>query len=223
MKSLFGNLHPWKEPSESAPVMGELHESLDEQADEFIRNPQKLADLDGLRTAMGRQLLQLQQRVRKESFDAFSELTADAELNADWTAADRREILVRYLGFPFWDQQIYPLLAFADIGEFDQVKIYRLSPDDATLLGGGPATPEADRREEGALRRLPVAGGAREGLSVGAPRWGRAHAEDARALGCRRQAALHGDHRRGAEGGSGAGVDPRGPAQTGRGASVTRR
>jgi hypothetical protein len=119
--------------------MGQLHRSLDEQADDFVDDPQKLAALDGLRSALGRQLLLLQQRVRRDSFEAFRELTADDQLSADWLAADRREILVRYLGFPFWDQQIYPLLAFADIGEFDQVKIFRLSPDDATLLGGGPA------------------------------------------------------------------------------------
>lgn len=132
VKSLFGNLHPWK-------TVGELNRSLEKQADDFVRDPQKLAALDALRGALGRQLFQLQQKIRKDSFDAFRKLTADDQLNADWRAADRREILVRYLGFPFWDQQIYPLLAFADIGEFDQVKIYRLSPDDATLLGGGPA------------------------------------------------------------------------------------
>ena len=133
VQSLFGNLHPWKE-------VGSLSQSLDQQADAFVSDPQKLAALDGLRSALGSQLFQLQQTVRKESFEAFKKLTADETLSADWQAADRREILVRYLGFPFWDQQIYPLLAFADIGEFDQVKIFRLSPDDATLLGGGPAS-----------------------------------------------------------------------------------
>ena len=127
VQSLFGNLHPWK-------GVGDLNGSLDEQAAAFVADPQKLAALDGLRSGLGSQLLQLQQNVRKESFEAFQELTAD------WQDADRREILVRYLGFPFWDQQIYPLLAFADIGELDQVKVFRLSPDDATLLGGGPAS-----------------------------------------------------------------------------------
>ena len=126
VQSLFGNLYPWK-------TVGALNESLDKQADAFVRDPQKLAALDALRSALGSQLRLLQQKVRKESFEAFKELTAA------WESADRREILVRYLGFPFWDQQIYPLLAFADIGEFDQVDVFRLSPDDATLLGGGPA------------------------------------------------------------------------------------
>jgi patatin-related protein len=127
VRSLFGNLRPWK-------GVGELNQSLDEQAAAFVRDPGKLADLDALRDELGRQLVDLQQKVRTDSFEAFKKLTAD------WDAADRREILVRYLGFPFWDRQIYPLLAFADIGEFDQVKVYRLSPDDATLLGGGPAS-----------------------------------------------------------------------------------
>jgi patatin-related protein len=133
VQSLFGNLYPWK-------GVGELNQSLDQQADAFVRDPQKLAALEDLRIELGKQLFQLQQTVRKESFEAFKELTSDEKLNADWQAADRREIMVRYLGFPFWDQQIYPLLAFADIGEFDQVEVFRLSPNDATLLGGGPAS-----------------------------------------------------------------------------------
>jgi hypothetical protein len=126
VQSLFGNLYPWK-------TVGALNESLDQQADAFVRDPQKLAALDALRSELGSQLRLLQQKVRRESFEAFKELTAG------WDSADRREILVRYLGFPFWDQQIYPLLAFADIGEFDQVDVFRLSPDDATLLGNQPA------------------------------------------------------------------------------------
>jgi len=132
VQELFGHLHPWK-------GVGQLNESLDKQAEGFILNPQKLAALDTLRSALGKQLLQEQQRIRAESFAAFKKLTSDTTPSPDWSPADRREILVRYLGFPFWDQQIYPLLAFADIGEFDQVRVFRLSPDDATLLGGGPA------------------------------------------------------------------------------------
>jgi patatin-related protein len=127
VQALFGNLNPWK-------AVGELNQSLDNQAAAFVGDPQKLAALDALRSELGSQLLLLQQNVRAESFESFNKLTAG------WESADRREILVRYMGFPFWDQQIYPLLAFADIGEFDQVKIFRLSPNDATLLGGGPAS-----------------------------------------------------------------------------------
>jgi patatin-related protein len=127
VRSLFGDLRPWK-------GVGELNQSLDQQAATFVGDPQKLAALDALRSELGNQLLGLQQEVRTESFESFKKLTAD------WEAEDRREILVRYLGFPFWDQQIYPLLAFADIGELDQVKVFRLSPNDATLLGGGPAS-----------------------------------------------------------------------------------
>jgi len=128
VKTLFCGLRPWKE-------VGKLSQPLDEQADAFVRDPQKLAALDSLRSQLGSRLFVLQQEVREESLEAFKTLTAD------WKPAeDRREILVRYLGFPFWDRQIYPLLAFADIGELDQIKVFRLSPDDATLLGGGPAS-----------------------------------------------------------------------------------
>ena len=135
VKSLFGkeNLHPWKK-------VGELDQSLDQQAAAFVGDPQKLTALKTLQEKLGGQLTKLQEKVRQESFERLQELTAKEALSASWTNDDRCEILVRYLGFPFWDRQIYPLLAFADIGEFDQVKVFRLSPDDATLLGGGPAS-----------------------------------------------------------------------------------
>jgi patatin-related protein len=49
--------------------------------------------------------------------------------------AERREdVWLRYIGFPLWDAQLYPLERFADAGERDTVKVMRTSPLDATLL-----------------------------------------------------------------------------------------
>jgi hypothetical protein len=73
------------------------------------------------------------QQVRLRSFQDFK--TKGLGLPDD----KRQQILVRYFGFPFWDRQIYPLVAFSDLGEFAQIEVVRLSPDDATLLGGGSA------------------------------------------------------------------------------------
>jgi patatin-related protein len=46
----------------------------------------------------------------------------------------RRDLLVRYLGFPIWDALLYPLQAYTDVGERDAVRVARMSPLDSTLL-----------------------------------------------------------------------------------------
>jgi patatin-related protein len=59
-------------------------------------------------------------------------------LTSTWEGADapklRRDLLIRYLGFPIWDALLYPLEAYTDVGERDAVRIARLSPADSTLL-----------------------------------------------------------------------------------------
>ena len=55
-------------------------------------------------------------------------------LSAGWAADRRADLLVRYLGFPYWDVLLYPLQAVADAGERDEIKVVRMSPRDATLL-----------------------------------------------------------------------------------------
>lgn len=47
-----------------------------------------------------------------------------------------RDLLTRYLGFPFWDLLVYPLEEMSGVGERDHVEVYRLSPQDVTLLDG---------------------------------------------------------------------------------------
>jgi predicted acylesterase/phospholipase RssA len=124
---LFGKLNPW-------PRNGQAAVSLPEQAKAFVDDPLKLDALDAVRNDLGDLLRERQDEVRTESYEQFRELTRGWD-----DPAQPREILVRYLGFPFWDRQIYPYVAFSDVGEFREVGVFRLSPDDATLLGGGPA------------------------------------------------------------------------------------
>ncbi|MEQ1510915.1 MAG: patatin-like protein [Sphingopyxis sp.] len=54
----------------------------------------------------------------------------------------RRAMAYSYLGFPFYDAATLPLLQGEGDGEFDPVKIDRISPDDATAIrkGGAAAT-----------------------------------------------------------------------------------
>jgi patatin-related protein len=50
----------------------------------------------------------------------------------DWPPAAMRELLVNYLGFPFWDVVTFPVMPWREAGEFNEVKINRISAQDAT-------------------------------------------------------------------------------------------
>ncbi len=55
-------------------------------------------------------------------------------------SAIRKPLLRAYLGFPFYDIALLPLMQDGGLDEFDEIKVDRLSPDDATALracGGG--------------------------------------------------------------------------------------
>jgi patatin-related protein len=56
-------------------------------------------------------------------------------LTQGWHPKRRTDLLVRYLGFPFWDVLLYPVKALAEVGERDHLQVMRMSPRDATLLG----------------------------------------------------------------------------------------
>jgi hypothetical protein len=58
----------------------------------------------------------------------------------DWHDDARREVLVNYLGFPFWDILTFPLMANREVGEFNQILVDRISPTDAHALKGFDGT-----------------------------------------------------------------------------------
>jgi hypothetical protein len=51
-----------------------------------------------------------------------------------WPAPARREVLVNYIGFPFWDVLTLAVTSWRDLGEFDEIRVDRLSPSDARTL-----------------------------------------------------------------------------------------
>lgn len=70
---------------------------------------------------------------------------ADAMLSEALTALprpERRNMLLAYLGFAFYDIATLSLMSDDDAGEFDPVKVDRISPDDAVAIreGGAEAT-----------------------------------------------------------------------------------
>jgi patatin-related protein len=69
------------------------------------------------------------------SADLFVELNRAA---IGWPAERRRDLLVRYLGFPLWDVLLFPIQSLAGAGEADEVEVFRMSPFEARLLTTQP-------------------------------------------------------------------------------------
>ena len=55
---------------------------------------------------------------------------------AEWHTDARREVLVNYLGFPFWDVLTFPMTSANEIGELNEILVDRISPQDARSLKG---------------------------------------------------------------------------------------
>jgi hypothetical protein len=53
---------------------------------------------------------------------------------AQWHPDVRRDVLVNYLGFPFWDVLTFPVMTWRQVGEFNKILIDRISPQDANTL-----------------------------------------------------------------------------------------
>ncbi len=62
-----------------------------------------------------------------------------ADALGDLPKAMRRELVLAYLGFAFYDAATLPLLQGDGDGEFDPIKIDRISPDDASAIRVGGA------------------------------------------------------------------------------------
>lgn len=57
-----------------------------------------------------------------------------AEALAAFPRPDRRSLMLTYLGFPFYDIATLPLLQGEGLDEYDEVKVDRISPEDATAI-----------------------------------------------------------------------------------------
>jgi patatin-related protein len=94
--------------------------------DDFVdEHAQPLSDLfDQLEKFLTAQLLPITPRL-------LARLTS---LTEQWDARRRRDLVVRYLGFPIWDVLLYPIQAFSRTGESDEINVIRVSPAESELL-----------------------------------------------------------------------------------------
>ena len=86
---------------------------------------------------------------------------------AEWHPEPRREVLINYLGFPFWDVLTFPITGRRENGELREILIDRISPNDASessTLGG---VESSERHRVWPLRRISFARLPRERLPHG--------------------------------------------------------
>jgi patatin-related protein len=60
---------------------------------------------------------------------------------AKWHSQARREALINYIGFPFWDVLTLSVTSWRDLGEFDEIRVDRISPEDARTLARDAQAP----------------------------------------------------------------------------------
>jgi len=86
--------------------------------------------------AIDRLVDQLAAEVDLASTTRDLDITLATMNDARWSAAPRREVLINYLGFPFWDVLTLSATTAQQAGEFNEILINRISPQDSTTLTG---------------------------------------------------------------------------------------
>jgi patatin-related protein len=66
----------------------------------------------------------------------------EESLGRAWPPDSAREVLVNYVGFPFFDVLTFPIMRWREAGEFDEVLVDRISAQDATALHGLVQAPQ---------------------------------------------------------------------------------
>ncbi len=84
-------------------------------------------------------LAQIKSRRNLRALDTQTD-TMIATALAQCPKAERRRVLLSYLGFPFYDMATLPMLQGEGLDEFDPVKVDRIAPDDATSIRSGGAS-----------------------------------------------------------------------------------
>ena len=60
------------------------------------------------------------------------------QLNNSWSETFKQNIITSYLGFAFWDVITFSIMGSNSIGEFDEILVNRISPNDELILKTHP-------------------------------------------------------------------------------------
>lgn len=100
---------------------------LEKFADGFVEKNGEA--MDAIANRLGELIREEKDKLHAELYQRFRDITAD------WAPEQRTEVMLRYLGFPFWDAMIYPITTLSEAGELRPLQIVRVSPLDSTRLG----------------------------------------------------------------------------------------
>jgi len=119
--------------------------STRELAEDLFRSAPPAGDAEKLR-AYARLFVQRHREAIDELIDRLAEeISLDSSTNdidillastdpEQWHPQAREEILIDYLGFPFWDVLTFPVMPWREAGELNEILVDRISPLDATAL-----------------------------------------------------------------------------------------
>jgi len=94
----------------------------------------------GLDQEMDGVMEQLHRELDLAGMDRSVDAIVASSLVADIPAALRHEVLIYYIGFPFWDVWTFPISEWRSVEEHREIRVDRISPDDAALLRNGAST-----------------------------------------------------------------------------------
>ena len=85
--------------------------------------------------AMGDLIRRLGQEINLDASTCDIDVLLASTDPEQWHPQARRDILIDYLGFPFWDVLTFPVMPWREAGELNEILVDRISPQDATALG----------------------------------------------------------------------------------------
>ena len=139
----LGRLRDASDPAEVRAAVGDppFHVLNAEQLAAWVdadRSPDKF------REEHGEAIDQLVDRIGEILRDRLGGFSGDlwtrfSEVTRGWDPTMRVGLIVRYVGFPLWDTQLFPIMGLSDIGQLNTISVKRISPDDAKRL---PVPPE---------------------------------------------------------------------------------
>ncbi|WP_321395682.1 patatin-like protein [Emcibacter sp.] len=72
--------------------------------------------------------------LRLEKFRAMTDNLIAEQNNMTWQETVGHELTVSYLGFAFWDVITFSIMGAKDLGEFNEILVNRISPNDGSVL-----------------------------------------------------------------------------------------